>query len=293
MSDSLHRRGFLAASAGGALAAAAGFSLYRYRTPAAIAHTLAAPAVRLGVASYSLRRFSRAETIRMVTALGSPYINIKSFHLEYDLPEAELVAGRREFEEAGLTIVGGGTITFDEDTDPGVEKYFAYARAGGMPLIVATCEPSILPRIERFAKQYDIAVAIHNHGPEDRHYPAPADALRYIGAMDPRMGVCVDIGHTVRTGVDVVQAIADAGPRVLDLHIKDLADLSDRDSQCIVGEGAMPIAEIFEQLRRMDFRGYANLEYEIDADDPFPGMRQSFAYMRGVLAGLSAGGGAT
>jgi sugar phosphate isomerase/epimerase len=244
--------------------------------------------VRLGVASYSFRRFSREQAIQMTRALRSPYINIKSFHLEYDLSPSELSAGRREFEEAGLEIVGGGTITFEEDSDPGVEKYFAYARGSGMPLIVATCDPEILPRIERFAKQYGIAVAIHNHGPEDRHYPAPADALRYLRDMDPRMGVCMDIGHTVRANVDIVQAAAEAGPRLLDLHIKDLADLTDPRSQCIVGEGAIPLAELFDQLVRMDYQGYANLEYEIDADDPLPGMRQSFAHMRGILAGMNA-----
>jgi sugar phosphate isomerase/epimerase len=109
--------------------------------------------------------------------------------------------------------------------------------------------------------------------------------------MDPRMGLCVDIGHTVRTGTDVVKALADAGPRVLDLHIKDLRDLKVRESQTIVGEGAMPIAEIFRQLIAMRYAGYANLEYEIDASDPLPGMKQSFAHMRGVLAGLTGGPG--
>ncbi|HEY8485425.1 MAG TPA: sugar phosphate isomerase/epimerase, partial [Longimicrobiales bacterium] len=245
--------------------------------------------LRLGVASYSLRKFPRARAIEMVKALRTPYINIKSFHLEYDLSPAELAAGRREFEAAGLQIVGGGTITFEADTDAAVRKYFEYAKHAGMPLIVATCDPRILPRIERFAKQYDIKVAIHNHGPEDKFYPSPYDALKYIKDMDPRMGLCVDVGHTVRTGTDVVQAIADAGPRVLDLHIKDLRDLKVRESQCIVGEGAIPIPEIFKQLLAMNYQGCVNLEYEIDADDPLPGMKQSFAYMRGVLAGLASG----
>jgi sugar phosphate isomerase/epimerase len=104
--------------------------------------------------------------------------------------------------------------------------------------------------------------------------------------MDPRVGLCVDLGHTTRTGVDIVEAIAEAGDRVLDIHAKDLRDLMDRDSQCIVGEGAMPITAIFRQLAAMGYSGYVNLEYEIDASDPLPGMQQSFAYMRGVLAGL-------
>jgi sugar phosphate isomerase/epimerase len=281
------RRGFLVSAAVGVAAIAIG------QPTAAFARSRVAPlrkdALRLGVASYSLRQFPRAEAIEMVKALKTPFVNIKSVHLPYELGPAEVAAARAEFEDAGLQIVGGGTITFEEDTDEEVRKYFDYARAAGMPLMVVTADPAILPRIERFAKEYDIAVAIHNHGPEDRHYPSPYDALRHIENMDARMGLCVDIGHTVRAGTDVVQALKDAGPRVLDLHIKDLTDLSDRDSQVIVGEGNIPIPAIFEQLIAMNYQRGVNLEYEIDARDPLPGMKQSFAHMRGVLAGLGEG----
>ena len=244
--------------------------------------------LNLGVASYSLRNFPRDKTIEMVKALGTPYVNLKSVHLPFELSPEQLAAARREIEAAGLVIVGGGVITFDEDTDPGVEKYFAYAKAAGMPLIAIHTEPKLLPRIERFAKQYDIKVAIHNHGPEDKHFPSPYDALKHIRNMDRRVGLCIDIGHTVRTGTDVVRAIADAGPRLLDMHAKDLRDLTAKASQCIVGQGAIPVAAIFEQLETIGYPGYVNLEYEIDADDPLPGMKQSFAYMRGALAGLDA-----
>jgi sugar phosphate isomerase/epimerase len=243
--------------------------------------------VRLGVASYSLRNFPRAKAIEMVQALGTPYINLKSVHLPYELAPDELAAARREIEAAGLQIVGGGTITFGKDTDEDVRRYFEYAKAAGMPVMVATADPAILPRVERFVKQYDIKVAIHNHGPEDKRFPSPYDVLKQVRNMDPRMGLCIDIGHTVRTGTDVVRAIADAGPRLLDLHAKDLRDLTAKGSQCIVGQGAIPIGAIFEQLQAMRYAGYVNLEYEIDPDDPLPGMKQSFAYMRGVLAGLS------
>jgi len=101
--------------------------------------------------------------------------------------------------------------------------------------------------------------------------------------------LCVDVGHTARTGTDVAKAIVDAGPRVLDVHLKDLRDLRDNKTLCVVGEGAMPIPEIFSALDRVGFAGFANLEYEIDADDPLPGMKLSFAYMRGVRAGRAAG----
>jgi len=246
--------------------------------------------IKLGVASYSLRNFPRAKAIEMVQALGTPYINLKSVHLPFELSPAELATAHQEIEGAGLEIVGGGVISFDRDTDADVEKYFAYAKAAGMPLITAHAAAPTLPRIEGFAKQYDIKVAIHNHGPEDKNFPSPYDALKHVKNMDRRMGLCIDIGHTVRTGTDVVRAIADAGPRLLDMHAKDLRDLTAKGSQCIVGEGAIPIAEIFRQLEAMRFAGYVNLEYEIDADDPLPGMKQSFAYMRGVLAGLGSAG---
>jgi len=243
--------------------------------------------VKLGVASYSFRNFPLAKAIEMTKALSTPYINLKSMHLPYEASPAEIAAARNEVEAAGLRIVGGGMITFETDTDDGVRKYFDYAKAAGMPVMVSTCKQTVLPRIEKFAKQYDIKIAIHNHGPEDPDFPSPYDVLKAVKGMDPRMGLCIDVGHTVRTGTDVVRAVADAGPRLLDMHIKDLRDLKDKDSQCIVGEGAIPIPSIFRRLIAMRYPGYVNLEYEIDADDPLPGMKQSFAYMRGVLAGLA------
>ena len=145
-----------------------------------------------------------------------------------------------------------------------------------MPLMVIAPSVATMPRIERFVQEYDIKVAIHNHGPEDPYFPGPREALPVIGDMDPRVGLCVDLGHTTRTGVDIVEAIAEAGDRVLDVHSKDLRDLMDKDSQCIVGEGAMPMPAIFRQLVDMGYEGYVNLEYEIDASNPLPGMHAVF-----------------
>lgn len=242
--------------------------------------------IKLGVASYSLRELGRADAIAAIQALRSTYVSIKSFHLPYESAPEELARGRKEFEDAGLTIVGGGLITLQQDDDADIRNYFEYAKTAGMPIMVIAPTPTTLPRIERFVREYDIKVAIHNHGPEDPYFPGPSDALPLIRDMDPRVGLCVDLGHTTRTGVDIVDALAEAGDRVLDIHAKDLKDLLVRDSQCIVGEGAMPIPAIFKQLVAMDYAGCVNLEYEIDAEHPLPGMLQSFAYMRGVLNGL-------
>jgi sugar phosphate isomerase/epimerase len=244
--------------------------------------------IKLGVASYSLREFPLDKALEMIKTLRTPYVNFKSVHVPYDKTPEELAAIRKQIEGAGFTIVGGGTITFDKDTDADVEKYFSYAKAAGMPTIVCTGHPDVLPRVEKYAKQYDIKVAIHNHGTEDKHFPSPYDVLKHVKGMDPRMGLCIDCGHTVRTGTDVVKAVLDAGPRLHDMHIKDLADMSARDSQVAVGEGKLPIAGIFRALQAIKYPGYVNLEYEINAKDPLPGMQVSFAHMRGVLAGIAS-----
>jgi sugar phosphate isomerase/epimerase len=278
------RREFLqgAAAASLAMPGAAVFGI----APGSATAVAPQSSIRLGVASYSLRKHSRAYVIRAVQELGTPYVNLKSMHQPYESTPAELAAGRRVFEDAGLQIVGGGTISLQRDDDQDIRHYFEYARNSGMPLIVIAPTARTLPRIEGFVREYDIKVAVHVHGPTDEHFPGPQDVLPVIRNMDPRVGICVDIGHTARTGIDLVEVLEMCGDRALDIHMKDLRDLTSRESQCIVGEGEIPVPAIFRQLERMNYVGYVNLEYEIDAQDPLPGMKQSFAYMRGVLAGI-------
>lgn len=242
--------------------------------------------VKLGVASYSLREFQRGLSIRMIKKLNVSYVSIKEFHLPYRSSPEELKRGAQEFERAGVKIVSGGVIYLQKDDDDDIRKYFEYAKTCGMPLMIIGPTHQTLPRIQKFVKEYDIRVAIHNHGPEDKHFPSPEVALKALEGMDPRMGLCIDVGHTTRTGTSPVQSIQAAGSRLLDVHIKDLRNLMDAKSQCAVGEGAMPVAGIFQALKKMNYQGYVNLEYEIEGDDPMPGMAKSFAYMKGALAGL-------
>lgn len=276
------RRSFLKAAS---LATAAGL-LPRSASAKTAKSTGTNESVKLGIASYSLRKLSREDAIAAVQSMGTPYINLKSFHLPYELSAREIAAARAQFTAAGLQIVGGGTISLKKDEDDDIRSYFEYAKAADMPLMVIAPIPEALPRIEKFVKAYNIKVAIHNHGPEDKHFPAPSDALKLIRNMDPRVGVCMDIGHAMRAGADPIKAAADAGDRLLDLHLKDLRDTLAKDSQCEIGQGAIPFPAFFRQLQKMNYSGYANLEYEIDAENPVPGMLRSLAYLRGVLAGL-------
>jgi sugar phosphate isomerase/epimerase len=269
------RRGFL----GGAVAA--GLAGGAAAEPPGRAGNL-----KLGVASYSLREFQRGLAIRMIRELNVHCVCIKEFHLRYRSTPEELRRGAAEFRRAGLTITGGGTVYLQKDDDSDIRQYFEYAKTCGMPMMVIGPAHQTLPRIEKFVKEYGIAVAIHNHGPEDKEFPTPAVALKAVEGMDPRVGLCIDVGHTARAGEDVVRSLQAVGARLLDVHIKDLRDLRQKGTDVPVGEGAMPIVAIFQALEKMNYQGCLHLEYEADADSPLMGMAKSLAYMRGVLAGL-------
>ena len=253
----------------------------------------AAPAVgdardslKLGVASYSFREFQRRLAIQYTKKLGVKYINIKEFHLPLNASKEEIARARGEFEKAGLTILGGGNVSFQKNDEADIRSKFEYAKAAGMPVIVCAPTHETLPKMEKYVKEFNIKIAVHNHGPEDKHFPTPQSVLDMVKNMDQRCGLCIDVGHTVRTGVDVVETIRLAGARLHDMHIKDLRDLKDKDSQVPVGDGAMPIPAIFRELLKMNYQGGVMLEYEVQAEDPVPGMAKSFSYMRGVLAGM-------
>jgi sugar phosphate isomerase/epimerase len=245
--------------------------------------------IKLGIASYSFRKFDRAQAIKMTKELGTPYLNVKDFHLKLDSSPEEIDKAKAEFAAAGITLVGCGNISFSKDDDTDIRNKFEYAKRAGFPLIVCAPTAVTLPKLEKFVREYDIKIAVHNHGPEDKHFPTPQSVLKAVKDMDPRCGLCMDIGHTSRAGADIVESIAEAGPRLLDMHTKDLADPMGKDSQVPVGEGKLPIPKIFARLVKMKYKGCVNLEYEVQADNPMPGMTKSFAYMRGVLKQLQSG----
>lgn len=243
--------------------------------------------VKLGLASYTFREFTRAQLIGDMKQLRVTGLNAKDVkdHLPMD-PAAE-AAALADYAAAGIHLHAAGAIYFRRDEDADIRAKFEYCKRAGIGVIVAgDPTPETLPRLEKFVKEYDIRIAIHNHGPEDKVWPSPLDVLKDVRGMDARMGCCIDVGHCVRAGTDVVEAIHAAGPRLFNMHMKDLTDFHDKESQVAVGEGKLPIREIFEALVAIKYPGWVDLEYEVHGDDPMPGVIESFAYMRGVLTGM-------
>jgi sugar phosphate isomerase/epimerase len=243
--------------------------------------------VRLGLASYTFHNFTRAQTIGFMKQLNIAALNPKDVKDHLPVDPAEEAKALADYAAAGIALHAAGVVYFPKDEDDDIRAKFEYAKRAGISVIVAgDPAPATLPRLEKFVKQYDIRIAIHNHGPEDKVFPSPLDVLKAVENLDPRMGCCIDIGHAVRAGTDIVQAIHEVGPRLFNVHSKDLTDFHNKDSQVAVGAGIMPFREIFEALIRTNYKGFVDLEYEIHGDDPMPGVIESFAYMRGVLAGM-------
>jgi sugar phosphate isomerase/epimerase len=206
-------------------------------------------------------------------------------HLPMD-PQEE-AAALADYAAARIKLHAAGTVYFAKDEDDDIRSKFEYCKRAGIGVIVAgDPAPETLPRIDKFVKEFDIRIAIHNHGPEDKLWHSPLDVLRTVKGMDPRIGCCIDVGHTVRAGTDLVQAIHEAGPRLFNVHMKDLTNFQSKESQVAVGDGIMPVRKMFEALIATKYQGFVDLEYEIHPEDPMPGVMVSFSYMRGILAGM-------
>lgn len=243
--------------------------------------------INLGLASYTFRNFTRDQMIGYMKQLNVTALNCKDVKDHLPMDPTEEAKALADYAANGIKLHAAGTIYFPKDEDDDIRSKFEYCKRAGISVIVAgDPAPETLPRIEKFVKEYDIRLAIHNHGPEDKLWHSPLDVLKQVKKYDARIGCCIDIGHTVRAGTDVVKAIHEVGPRLYNMHAKDLTNFTSKESQVTVGDGIMPMREIFQALIKIKYKGFVDLEYEVHGDDPMPGVIGSFAYMRGVLAGM-------
>lgn len=244
------------------------------------------PLFKLGLASYSLRKFDLEETLEMTKKVGLEYICFKSFHLALDSTPAQIEAAVAKVNEAGLTLYGGGVIGMKNESQ--INRAFDYAKAAGMKVIIAAPSHKMLSLIERKVRQYDIKVAIHNHGPGDKFFPTPAVALEHIKDLDKRIGMCHDIGHTKRYGSDPIAETELCGDRLHDVHVKDVSAANKSGHGLEIGRGVIDIPGFMRTLVRMKYDGVVSLEYEKDADAPMAGLAESVGYVKGVIAAMQA-----
>lgn len=282
---SCSRRHFLCWTATAATAvgcAGATTSLVASDTPTGAPQAKAGLPLKLGMASYTLRKFDLDKTLAMTKRAGLQYICLKSFHLPLEAKPDEIAAAAAMVARAGLTLYGGGVITMQKPAQ--VDQAFEYAKAAGMKVIVAAPSAEMLPAIEQKVKQYDLVVAIHNHGPGDKHFPTPASIYEKVQGLDKRIGLCMDIGHTVRIGADLIASTRKYADRLYDVHCKDITEASPKGRCIQLGRGVIDIPKFLRTLLEIKYAGVVSYEYEEEADDPLPGVAECVGYTHGVLA---------
>jgi len=220
----------------------------------------------------------------MTQKLGVKCITLKDFHLPLKCTTEEATAAHKKVEAAGISLMGCGVVYMENED--AVRQAFSYARNAGMPVIVASPAPELIDLVAALAKENDIRVAIHNHGPTDNRYPSPYDVFKVVEKKDAHLGLCLDVGHTIRIGVDPIKATLDCASRLYDFHIKDVTMATPKGEPIELGKGVIDLTALMKVLLKIKFSGHLALEHEIHPDDPMPGMIESFAYLRGILASI-------
>jgi inosose dehydratase len=296
--ETLSRRGFLRAGllagAGTAALAQAGFAAGRgpeaVEQPAKTAFTKPVRdpfgGLKLGMASYTYRKFTLDQALEMTREAGLKYINLKDVHLPMKTSAAERQDVRRKVEAAGLVLMGGGVIYLLGVGEPEIRAAFEYVKDAGMPTMVCSPSPDVLDIVEKMARLYDVRVAINNRGPGDKYFPSPYDVHRVVKNRDQRLGICMDTGHTVRVGDDPVRVIRECGGRLYDLHLKDVTLARPEGKSTEVGRGVVDMVGVLRALVRRKFPFHAGLECDENENAPQPDVLGSVAYMRGVLAAI-------
>ncbi|XOV92343.1 MAG: sugar phosphate isomerase/epimerase family protein [Bacteroidota bacterium] len=235
----------------------------------------------LGLASYTLRKFSLDEVIQMVTKLNIKSVALKSMHMPLDATDAQLEAIAQKVKDAGLNLYSAGVIYMK--TEDEVNQAFKYAQAAGLPMITGVPVPEVLALAEQRVKETGIKVAMHNHGPEDDVYPSPKSIMDKIENLDSRLGLCIDVGHTLRSGYDPATEIKKYKARLYDVHLKDITSSEPDGSTLEMGRGVLDIPSVLKALKSINYSGVMGTEFEKDADDPMAGLAESIGYARGVM----------
>ena len=235
----------------------------------------------LGLASYSLRKFDLEQVIAMTRRVGLKRIVLKSMHMPLEASDEQVKSMARKVRQGGLDLYGAGVIYMRNESQ--LHEAFHYAQVAGLKVIVGVPQHELLPLVEKKVKETGVCVAIHNHGPGDDVYPTPASVYARVKTLDKRIGLCMDIGHTQRLGIDPAEAARQCADRLLDVHIKDVSSATAKGSTLEIGRGVIDIPNFLRTLKQIGYARTVGFEYEKDADDPLAGLAESVGYVRGVL----------
>lgn len=237
---------------------------------------------RIGMAGYTFAKFDLDKTLATMQRADVHYLCIKDFHLPFKSTDAEIAAFHAKLKEKGVTGYAVGPIYMKTEAE--IDNAFEYAKRVGVKLIVGVPNYELLPYVDKKVKEYGLNYAIHLHGPDIKLYPDAEDVWNHVKDLDPRIGMCLDIGHDTRNGKDPVADLKKYKSRVFDIHIKDVTGTTKLGYSLEIGRGVIDIPAFVKMLRKVGYTGVCSLEHEKDMTDPFMGIAESIGYFRGVIA---------
>lgn len=236
---------------------------------------------KVAIAGYTFVNFNLDETLKMMQEVDVHYLCIKDFHLPLNSNDAEIAAFHAKLAAHNVTGYAVGPIYMK--TQEEVDRAFEYAKRVGVKLIVGVPNHEILPYVEQKVKEYDFRYAIHLHGPDIKLYPNAKDIYEHVKALDPRIGMCLDIGHDARDGQDPIADLKKYKDRVFDIHMKNTTAATKEGKTGEIGRGVIDIPAFVKMLRKVKYSGACSLEYERNMKAPLAGIAESIGYFRGVI----------
>lgn len=235
---------------------------------------------KLGMAGYTFVNFDIDKTLDIMQRLDVHYLCIKDFHLPLDSTDEQIAAFKEKLAAKGVTGYAVGPIYMKSEAE--VDRAFAYAQRVGVKLVVSVPNYELLPYVDQKVKEYDFRTAIHLHGPDIKTYPDATDVWEHVKDLDPRIGMCLDLGHDLRNGCDPIADFKRYRSRVFDIHLKDVTDNTKAGHAIELGRGKIDFRSLVKALRKAGYTGSCSLEYEKDMKDPFLGIAESIGFFKAV-----------
>lgn len=238
----------------------------------------------VGVQSYSLRNFNTLEAVRHIQGLGVHYAEFYGKHLDTAATQEQIDETKKLLADSAIALVGHGVHGFTKNHDAN-RKLFEFARKAGVRTITANPEKDSFDSLEKLVAEFDIRIAIHNHGP-GALYDSIDSVKKAVEGKHKLIGACVDCGHFIRSKEDPVKAVRELGPRVFAAHIKDDVKEGKESQNVVIGKGKLDVLGLFKALKEIKFPsdGCLSLEYEANPANPIDDMKQCLAVAREAIA---------
>ena len=237
---------------------------------------------KVGMAGYTFAKFDLDKALATLKRTDVHYLCIKDFHLPMASTNEQIAEFHAKLKANGVTGYAVGPIYMKSEKD--IDNAFEYAKRVGVKLIIGVPNYDLLPYVDKKVKEYGFNYAIHLHGPDIATYPDAEDVWNHVKDLDPRIGMCLDIGHDTRNGKDPVKDLKKYKSRVFDIHIKDVTGTTKLGYSLEIGRGVIDFPAFVKMLRKVGYTGVCSLEHEKDMTDPFMGIAESIGYFRGVIA---------